>query len=208
MPEGARERLAVATAELMAERGYEHLAIAAIVDRAGVDRAEFERRFDDLQDCVLKAYWYFTEEFNARLYSAYEAEQGWRDGFRAAAYAAARYIRDNPEVVRFGTVEMFGAGLMAQVHRQSQLQRWWTWSTPGARNSTTPTRSGAALPRRPSARSTSSSSRRSQSGRGTGAAEDFVPDLMYIAVRPYLGHEVAREELSIPPPPEEEPRPS
>jgi hypothetical protein len=31
-------------------------------------------------------------------------------------------------------------------------------------------------------------------------AEDVVPDLMFVAVRPYLGHEAAREELSIPPP--------
>jgi hypothetical protein len=37
-------------------------------------------------------------------------------------------------------------------------------------------------------------------GRGTGRAEDYVPQLMYIAVRPYLGHEEALKELSIPAP--------
>jgi hypothetical protein len=34
--------------------------------------------------------------------------------------------------------------------------------------------------------------------------ERHVPGLMYLAVRPYLGHEAASDELSIPPPPEEE----
>jgi hypothetical protein len=30
--------------------------------------------------------------------------------------------------------------------------------------------------------------------------EDFVPELMFLAVRPYLGNRVALEELGIPPP--------
>ncbi len=29
-----------------------------------------------------------------------------------------------------------------------------------------------------------------------------IPDLMSMAVRPHLDHEIAREELSIPPPPD------
>jgi hypothetical protein len=41
-----------------------------------------------------------------------------------------------------------------------------------------------------------------QDGDGVAAAEGYVPEMMYLAVRPYLGHDVAREELSIPPPPE------
>jgi hypothetical protein len=32
-------------------------------------------------------------------------------------------------------------------------------------------------------------------------AESFVPQLMYIAVRPYLGHDVAHEELTMEAPP-------
>ena len=40
-------------------------------------------------------------------------------------------------------------------------------------------------------------------GSGRGAEPDqFVPQLMYMAVRPYLGEEAAREELTTPPPPE------
>jgi AcrR family transcriptional regulator len=202
MPEDAQDRLAAATAELMAARGYEGLTIAAIVDRAGIDRAEFDRRFDDLQDCVLKTYWYFTEEFNARISAAYEAHEGWRDGFRAAAYAAARYIRDNPDVVRFGTVEMFGAGLMAQAYRQSHLQQMVDLIDAGRQELDDPDSVGRGVAEATFGSIYEFIVKEIQSGRGTGHAEAFVPDLMYIAVRPYLGHERAREELSIPPPPE------
>jgi hypothetical protein len=40
------------------------------------------------------------------------------------------------------------------------------------------------------------------SGLGTSSAEAIVPQLMYVAVRPYVGHELAREELVLPAPPE------
>ena len=38
-------------------------------------------------------------------------------------------------------------------------------------------------------------------GDDVGRARDFVPSLMYLAVRPYLGHAEAMKEFSIPPPP-------
>jgi len=202
MPEDARDRLAAATAELMAARGYEGLTITAIVDRAGVDRAEFDRRYDDLQDCVLKTYWYFSEEFNTRISAAYEAGESWRDGFRTAAYAAARYIRDNPDVVRFGTVEMFGAGLMAQAYRQSHLQQLVDLIDAGRQELDDPDSVGRGVAEATFGSIYERIVKEIQGGRGTGHAESFVPDLMYIAMRPYLGHERAREELSIPPPPE------
>lgn len=208
MTDEARARLAQATAELMAERGYEHLSAAAIAERAGVDPAELERRFDDLQDCVLQAYWYFTEEFNRSVYAAYEAEEVWRDGFRAAAYAAARYVRDHPEVVRFGTIEMFSAGLMAQAHRQSHLQQMVDLIDAGRQELDDPDSVGRGVAEATFGAIYELIVKEVGSGRGTGSAEDFVPDLMYIAVRPYLGHERAREELTIPPPPEPASSPS
>jgi AcrR family transcriptional regulator len=202
MTEDAGGRLAQATAELMAAHGYESLTAAAIAERAGVDRAEFERRFEDVQDCVLQTYWYFTEEFNSRVYAAYEEKDEWREGFRAAAYAAARYVRDRPDVVRFGTVEMFGAGLMAQAYRQSHMQQLVDLIDAGRQELDDPDSVSRAVAEATLGSINEFIVKEVQAGRGTGHAEEFVPELMYIAVRPYLGHERAREELSIPPPPE------
>ena len=44
--------------------------------------------------------------------------------------------------------------------------------------------------------------RRQQEGTLTADAVAIVPEMMYAAVRPYLGEEAARAELSIPPPPD------
>lgn len=203
--DGERERLEEAIVDHMAEHGYRRLTIAAIVERAGVEPGAFERHFTDLEDGVLQVYWRHTDEFTDLVFGAFEAREVWRDGFRDAAYTAARYIRDNPRIVRFGTVQMFEAGLMAQAQRANHLQRMVDLIDAGRQELDDPDSVGRGVAEGAFGAIYELVVKDVQAGRGTRSAEDFVPELMYIAVRPYLGHEVAREELSIPPPPEPAP---
>ena len=152
---------------------------------------------------MLKTYQYCREEFNGLLFAAYEGERTWRDGLRAAAYAAAYYLRDHPDVVRFGTVEMFKAGLTAQSYRESHLQEMVDLIDAGRQELEDPESVGRGVAEATFGSIYEFIIKEVQSGRGTAHGEEFVPDLMYLAVRPYLGHERAREELSIPPPEEE-----
>jgi len=131
-PGSERERIREVTIDVVLERGNDGASVEVVIDRAGVDRAAFDRHFESLQDCILQAYWAHTDEFTVLVRTAFDREGSWRDSLRAAAYAAARYLRDHPRIVR--------------------------------------------------------------------SAEEFVPEMMYVAVRPYLGQEAARAELSIPPP--------
>jgi AcrR family transcriptional regulator len=204
MPDGLPERDAVAEAvvDLMVERGYEEMSVEAVVARAGVERGEFDRRFDGLEDCVLEVYWQHTDAFTEMVVAAYEEEGSWREGFRAAAYAAARWIRDNPRILRFGTVQMFGAGLMAQAQRTSHLQRMVDLIDAGREELDDPDSVGRGVAEGVFGSIYEFAVKEVQSGNGTRSAEDYVPELMFIAVRPYLGHAAAREELKIPAPPE------
>lgn len=198
-----REALMVTVVELMAADGYEALTPESLAARAGVEVAVFERYFASVQDAVLQVYWRYTDEFTDLLLAAYGTEERWRDGLRAAAYAAARWIRDNPTVVRFGTVRMFSAGLMAQAQRESHLQRLVDLIDGGRQELEDPDSVGRGVAESVFGSIYEFLVREVQSGGGTRGAESFVPELMYIAVRPYLGHEAAREELTIPAPPEE-----
>ncbi|HVY97204.1 MAG TPA: TetR/AcrR family transcriptional regulator [Solirubrobacterales bacterium] len=200
-----REALAVAVVDLMAADGYEALSPEALAARAGVETEAFERHFASVQDAVLQVYWQHTDEFTELLLATYEGEGRWRDRLRAAAYAAARWIRDNPTVVRFGTVRMFSAGLMAQAQRESHLQRLVDLIDGGRQELEDPDSVGRGVAESVFGSIYEFLVREVQGGSGTRAAESFVPELMYIAVRPYLGHEAAREELTIPAPPEEPP---
>jgi AcrR family transcriptional regulator len=198
--------VAEAVVELMAAEGYESVSPEAVAERAGISRPEFDHLFESVEDCVLRVYWLYTDAFTDLLQAAYDEGDGWRDGLRRAAYQGARYIRDNPDMVRFGTIELFGAGLMAQAQRASHLQSMVDLIDAGRQELEEPDSVGRGVAEGVFGSIYELVLREVQQGAGTAEAESYIPDLMYLAVRPYLGHEVASEELSIPPPPESHPR--
>jgi AcrR family transcriptional regulator len=200
----SRERLAVAVVDEVLERGYEATTIEAVIERAGVKRVDFDRNFAGKEACVLNVVDDGIERFRVAVLSAYEQHEVWRDGLRAAAYAAARWVRENPRYILFSTIMMNPATDLARTHRDMALQEFARIVDDGRReladpNSISPdtaiTVIGSIYERL---------SKELSRNRGTSRAESVVPELMYIAVRPYLGHEVAREELAIPPPSESE----
>src|SRR5262245_53810055 len=126
MPEGLedeRDRICEAMIDLVIEDGNDGATAEAATERAGLEAAAFDRHFSGAEDCILQAYWKHTDEFTDRVKAAFNREDAWRDSLRAAAYEAAAYVRENPRIVRFGTVQMFQAGPMAQAHRESHLHR-------------------------------------------------------------------------------------
>jgi AcrR family transcriptional regulator len=202
-----RQRLHRAVVDLLDDRDYEAITVELILDRAAVDRAEFDRHFDDLEDAAIQTYDAIAAGVELRVLGAFEREGGWRrgtwrDGLRAAAYEIMRFFRDNPRDGRFGAYELLKASEMARVRREATLHDYAAIIDAGRRelddpDSVSPAAAeavmgsiiGAIVKRIPT--------------EGLDNAPDWVPELMYIAVRPYLGHEIAREELSIPPPPEQ-----
>jgi AcrR family transcriptional regulator len=196
------DRLRLALVEEVVELGYENATVEGIVERAGLDREDFDRHFSDLEEATLRFYWDHTDDFTERVQAAFDGEDRWRDGLRAAAYTAAHYIRENPKIVSFGTIEMFKAGLMAQAQRESHLQLMVDLIDGGRTELDDPDSMSRSVALGVFGSIYEVLVREQQAGKGTRNALEFVPELMFIAVRPYLGHEAAREELTIPAPPE------
>ena len=199
-PEEERDRICEAMIDIVIESGNDGVTPEAAAERAGLERAAFDRHFESAEDCILQAYWKHTDEFTERVEAAFNREDAWRDALRAAAYEAAAYVRENPRIVRFGTIQMFQVGPMAQAHRESHLHRMVDLIDAGRREMDDPDSAGRGVAEGVFGSIYQHLVKEVQAGRGTGSAEEFVPGLMYIAVRPYMGHEVALEELSIPPP--------
>jgi AcrR family transcriptional regulator len=199
-PETVQERVRFALIEEFAERGHRESSVAGVIDRAGITEAEFRLSYEDLDDCAIRVYEGFWEEFTDHVVARFESSPGaWRDKLRAAAYAAAGWIEEKPAIIRFGMSEMFKSGLIAQAKSHAQLQRHVDMvdagrldpaAVEGLSRSTAEAVFGAIL---------ETIVRNSQEGNNDRPAS-FVPPLMYIAVRPYLGHEAALEELEIAPP--------
>lgn len=195
------ERICWSLVDTVLESGYEQTTIEAVIERAGVGRPDFDRHFSSKEDCFVRAFWALVvEPFETRVFAAFEAEESWRDGLRASAYEAARFIRDHPRESRFGSIEMMQVGPVAQAYRERQLHHLVDLIDRGRQELDDPasmTRATAEA----SLGAVYAAAIREVSQDSGSSFEDLIPDLMYIAVRPYLGHEVAREELSIPAPP-------
>lgn len=195
-----RERLTAAAIDLVLERGYDEMTVEDLLERSGLTPGAFARQFSGLEDCVLQAVDEGVERFREVVFSAYESREGWREGMRAAAYAAARWVRDHPRYIVFATMTMNQATELARTHRDMALQLFVEIVDAGRferedPSSVSPDTAMAVI-------GSIYELLQRELGRsgGTRDAEDFVPDLMYLAVRPYLGHAEALKELSIPPP--------
>lgn len=198
------ERMREAAIDLVIERGYAALEVEAVVARAGVAPADFERHFAGKEDCCLQVYEANIADFDRLVVGAYLRHDQWRDALRAAAYAAAGYLRDHPREVQFGEIQMREGGEMAQARRDAYLHRIIDLIDAGRGELDDPDSLNRAAAEGALGAVYGYLLKELQAGSGTRSATEFVPQLMYIAVRPYLGHEAAREELTIPPPAQED----
>lgn len=193
-------RLREALLDLCVERGYANLQLSELLERAGVEREDFERAYADMDACFAAVLAQVYADFFARAQEAVEGESGWRDRMRATAYALLRFLRADERVARLAAVEAQHAGEGAQVLFLETFNRLVDLIDEGSAEATGP----------------DSPSRATALGVGgvvfariqeavaegeLGLGEEEIPQLMYAAVFPYLGAEEAEEEFRIPPPP-------
>jgi AcrR family transcriptional regulator len=184
------------------ERGFAGSSAELVAAQAGLDPEAFDRHFRDLRDCCSQIYSEISGDLTKVVFDAISESgaRSWRDRLRAAGYAAARYLNEHPREIRFSVIGVLDAGEMLQVQREQRVKPMvdlvdearWELADPGsisraAAESTVGSILGFLL------------REVKEHGRVRGA-ESMVPQLMYVAVRPYFGEDVAREELSIPPP--------
>jgi AcrR family transcriptional regulator len=200
-PDPFTDPLALAIVDVVAEQGYEVTTIDDIVGRAGVTRAEFDRRFKDKEDAVLRSFEAFNADYRWRIESAYHSMPGWRGGLRAAAYEVADWMIENPNLVHFGAVDLLEAkSEMIRVRREEILSYGAKLIDRGRAEAADPAAVPDSAPLVAIGSIVQLLTHRLQSGGNTDPYPE-VPQMMYLAVRPYLGEEAAREEITMPRPP-------
>jgi AcrR family transcriptional regulator len=201
-----RHPLAAAVVAEVAERGFEAAAITEITARAGVAKEEFDRLFIDKDDAVLRVFEAYIDDFERRVKRAFDSAPAWPDNLRAAAYALVRWIRRHPDATRFGMVEVLGAGEMVRLRREEVFI--WCAALIDAGRAAAP--DPEAVPQAAALIAVGAVVEvLNRDGQGTleGDLVELVAQIMYGAVRPYLGEELARRELEIPPPADLRPPP-
>jgi hypothetical protein len=172
-----------------------------IAESAEVRLGFFEGEFADVEACCMEIYVANIAEFDRVVFGAIDGVSGWPDRLRVAAYAASCYVRERPLESRFDFVEMLECGEEAQVYRDRYVQRIVDLIDEGRVHLDDPDSHGKELAQAAFGAIYELLARKFQRGdaeRATIAL--YVPELMCVAIQPYVGVEAARRELTIPPP--------
>jgi AcrR family transcriptional regulator len=199
-PNPFEDPIAIAIVDVIIERGYEAARVEEAIERAGITREEFDRRFEGKEDCVLKTYEAYIAHFERTVQFAFDSQPAWPASLRAAAYAASEWMANNPNQMRFGAVEVLAAeSEMVRVRREEVARFCVDLVDAGRAVAPDP----EAVPESAAMMAIGSILQMLTSRLERETEVDPVaatPDLMYIAVRPYLGEEIARAELTAPRP--------
>jgi AcrR family transcriptional regulator len=184
--------------ELAAEHGLESTTVAMVCERAGVGRAAFDRSFAGKEDCFLRVHGEVAAEFCRRARAAFAGPRGWHDQVWAGAWAAMRFLQEDATRARFLVVAVNGAGSRAQASRDRVLQVLADMIDAGRGELEEPasvSRSTAEMVTGAIYGTILTKIRGGAIERG----EEFLSELVYMAMMPYLGARAAEEELLVQP---------
>jgi AcrR family transcriptional regulator len=199
--DGTWEQIRQAAIDLVIARGYHGFEIDHLCARAGVSRADFDARFADLGECLDRTYEANIAEFDQATVGPYLEAPTWREGIRAAAYGSAVYLTGHRRERIYGERRKREGGAVEQAAREVYLERIVDLIDAGRFEAKNPEALGRATAEAILGSIYELVLKRLDRPGKDGPGLEIVPELMYIAVRPYLGHEAALEELNAPVPP-------
>jgi AcrR family transcriptional regulator len=194
-----RDRVIAALMDLCFERGYRRVKVSMVLDRSGVDMPTFERNFADLEDCFCQIYTELRDELMGMIAEAVAEQPTWRDRIRVTAYTMVDHLEIDERRTQFMVSDARNAGDRASVLMEEAFEEMFELLDAG-RNERD---HGAPLSRATAEAVGGTIFFQMLAAFEQGSMRDVrakVPEMMYIAVLPYLGEEAAREELELPPP--------
>lgn len=123
--EAQRARMLSAMVEAVADKGYARVAVADVIQRAGVSRKTFYEQFANKEDCFLAAYDAGVDNLLAAIDSALaETAPDWLAAARRAVEAYLDLMAANPPFARAFLIEVLGAGPEALRRRAVVQERF------------------------------------------------------------------------------------
>jgi AcrR family transcriptional regulator len=111
--ENQRDRLLDAATTIFAERGYAALAVASVIQQAGVSRGTFYEIFDNKFDCLLAAQKRAFDRLHSAIVTACSAEEEWPRGVASGVAAGLDFAVQFPDDARL---------ILASSHPSSEPQ--------------------------------------------------------------------------------------
>lgn len=194
----ARDRIAAAMIDLVGSHGYAEASVEMVCEQAKTRRSHFDRCFAGKEDCFLTLHDEVGTEFCDRVLAAYAGPSTWHDRVWAAGWAAMRFFEEDPARARFLVVEVNGAGNGGQSRRDRILQRLADILDGGREELEKPDSVSRCTAEIVAGAIYGTILSRIEAG-SIERGEDFLPELVYMAVMPYLGSRAAEDELLVQP---------
>lgn len=184
---------------LCAERNVGEVTVEDLCERAGVEVAAFQSRYEDLEDCFVEALDAELERFRSRLDPIRKGDAPWRDRVRGTGYELLELFREDERATRFLVLGARSGGERALLLFWAEVEAMVDLMDEGRQCLEDPD----SL-----TRSTAEQIAGGYFNQLYGVvvrgplpeAQEIIPQLMYSAVLPYLGEEAAAEELTMPAP--------
>jgi AcrR family transcriptional regulator len=188
--EGALEAMLL----VVGARGYEKATVQEVLERSGISRDRFQRRFGSKEACFARAYEVAAERTCAEVLEAGRGAESWRAGFRAALARLLCTVAEQPLMARALLIEVRAARGDAWAKHQQLVERFaaavdLARREPGARPGATPLTAQFVVGSVEEAICTEIGAGR------TAAVERLLPDLAHLAVLQYFGEDEAWLEL-------------
>jgi AcrR family transcriptional regulator len=191
-----RERMVEAMIQVVAEQGFAETTVADIISTAGVSRATFYEQFADKEDCFVAAYATVMDRMLAFVAEGFASDDSgdWIERLRGGIRSLLRYLALNPVAVRVGIVEGFGAGARARDRYQQAVSAFFPFLDAGREliedSERVPGETSRVIVGGISALIFNEAS----AGNSQGLPE-LLPEMIYLAVVPYMGHDAATEAM-------------
>jgi AcrR family transcriptional regulator len=191
--EGALEAMLLS----VGARGYEKASVQEVLERSGISRERFQRRFGSKEACFAQAYEMAADRVCAEVLEAGREAESWRAGFRAALVRLLRTVAEQPLLAKALLIEVRAARGQAWAKHQQMIERFAAAvdsarRQPGARPTATALTAQFIVGAVEEALS-------AEIGAGrTATVERLLPDLAHLAVLNYFGEDEAWLELGSP----------
>jgi AcrR family transcriptional regulator len=185
-----RGRLAAGTIAAVVEHGYHDATVSQISEAAGVSRRTFYGYFASKQEIYLDTYEMIASHLREQIVAAGAEHSEWPDRVRAGLGAMLETFADNPDLARFCLIAPLSADEEIAARYRLSMKRLLALLT-------------AAMPPPPASRRPSRAAedglvggiaavivRKVKAGEGERLIE-LLPDLLELALTPYLGRDDA-----------------
>lgn len=179
--------------ETVGSKGYDAATLGEVLGRAGVSTRAFDLEFDSKEDCFSAAFRGEIRRIEAWLADAVKSEETWPAKFRVGMKCLVDLVEAEPNVARAlftdtGTVRAFTNEGWSRILDRAAAAIDGARSAPDAESPPQIAAKAVVAKIYTLLRSRIQSSR---------PVEDITPDLVFHAIRPYFGAEVAQREMLV-----------